>query len=83
MQSFTFNHNGKIEHALVEPFKEGEYHRFLIIQADLRLVIAPAGIRDSAGRIIWVQTVKPREFVQPHDFIQAIGVGLEQGGFHA
>ena len=83
MQSFTFNHNGKTENALVEPFKEGEYHRFLIVQHDLRLVIAPAGIRDLAGRIIWVQTVKPMEFVQPHDFIQAIGVGLEQGGLHA
>jgi len=82
MKSFTFYHNGKTEHALVEPFKEGEYHRFLIVQPDLRLVIAPAGIRDFAGRIIWVQTVKPREFVQPHDFIQSIGLGLEQGGFH-
>ena len=82
MISFTYNHNGKTEKALVEPFKEGEYHRFLIVQPDLRLVIAPAGIRGIASRILWVQTVKPLEFVQPHDFIQAIGEGLERGEFY-
>ncbi len=83
MITFNYNHNGKTVNAQVEHYKEGEYSRFLITLPDLSLIVVPAGIRDSAGRLIWVQFVRQAEFVQPHDFIQAIGEGLEKGGFYS
>jgi hypothetical protein len=78
VKTFHFKYQGEIQNSSVEIFKEGEYNRYRILLKDLTLVIASAGFRDASGKIIWVQSVKPREFVQPHDFIQAIGEGLEQ-----
>jgi hypothetical protein len=83
MNPFTFYHNGKTENAFVEHFYEEGYNRFRIALPDLFLVIAPAGIRGVADRILWVQCVSKDELVQPHDFIQTIGEGLEQGGFYS
>ena len=82
MNTFTFYHNGKTGNAFVEHFYEEGYNRYRIIQPDLTVVIAPAGVRGVAGKILWVQSVKKGEFVQPHDFIQAMGEGLEKSGFY-
>jgi hypothetical protein len=83
MDTFTFYYNGKTENAFMEHFYEEGYNRFRIIQPDLTVVIAPAGVRTAAGKIVWVQTVKPLEFVQPHDYMQAMGEGLERHGFYS
>ena len=62
-------------------FDYDHYNRFRIsLQNGDVVIIAPSGIRDAMNNIIWVQSVTSGEFNQPHEFIQALGKGLEDSG---
>ena len=62
-------------------FDYDHYNRFRIsLQNGDVVMIAPSGIRDAMNNIIWVQSVTSGEFNQPHEFIQALGKGLEDSG---
>ena len=81
MTPFTFFYENKSRSSAYEHFTEEGYNRFrILLQNGEVVIIAPSGIRDAMNNIVWVQSVTSGEFNQPHEFIQALGKGLENSG---
>ena len=81
MTPFAFFYENKSRTSAYEHFTEDGYHRFrILLQNGDVVIIAPSGIPDAMNNIVWVQSVTSGEFNQPHEFIQALGKGLENSG---
>ena len=81
MIPFSFSYQNSFRTAAFEHFTEDGYHRFrILLQNGDVVIIAPSGIPDAMNNIVWVQSVTSGEFNQPHEFIQALGKGLENSG---
>jgi len=81
MTPFAFFYENNSRTSAYEHFTEEGYHRFrILLQNGEVVIIAPSGIRDAMNNIVWVQPVTSGEFNQPHEFIQALGKGLENSG---
>jgi hypothetical protein len=81
MTPFVFSYENNPRTSTYEHFREEGYHRFrILLENGDSVIIAPSGIRDTMNNIIWVQSIKPGESNQTHEFIQALGKGLENSG---
>jgi hypothetical protein len=78
MHSFTYKHKGILHEAIAEHYLDGGYNRYRVSLPDgLVFVVAPMGMKSLNGKIIWQQSNKSGEVIQPHDLVQAMGEGLE------
>ena len=79
MNRFRYKYKGVLYDSTVETYLQDGNHQYRVSLPDgLQYVIAPMGIRSPNGKIIWLQSNKEGEIVQPHDLNQAIGEGLEE-----
>jgi hypothetical protein len=79
MHSFTYKHKGILYESTAAHYLDGCYDRYRVSLYDgLEFVIAPMGIGGPNGKIIWLQSNKEGEVIQPHNLVQAIGEGLNQ-----
>jgi len=82
MTPFAFFYENNSRTSAYEHFTEEGYNRFrILLQNGEVVIIAPSGIPDAMNNIVWVQSITSGEFNQPHEFIQALGKGLEHSGF--
>ena len=78
MYRFVYIYQGITYESSAEYFKDGSHKRYKVMAPDgLAFIIGRFGIPGVNGKIIWVQSNKPGEVMQPHDLVQAIGEGLE------
>lgn len=82
MAAFTFTYQGRFLNAVADHYTEDGYNRYRITLIDVTFVIAPSGFTGKDGKTIWVQPIKPGEFGQPHDLVQALGEGIEAAGIY-
>ena len=80
MESFTFQYNGQAFEAASSYRLKHRSHHYTIIISSEKVEICPMSIRSTAGTLLWVQVVREGEYVQPHEYVQSIGVGLEHAG---
>jgi hypothetical protein len=79
MHSFTYQYEGESFYSTVTLYYEDGYPRCKVFLPDgLPITIAPSGIPGLNRKIIWVQSNKPGETIQPHGLVQAIGEEIEK-----
>ncbi len=77
MQPFYYHYRGEIKDSSAVLYSDNGHLRYLVSLGELWVTIAPSGFTDTYGKIIWVQSNKPGEIVQPHELVQAMGEGIE------
>ena len=78
MRSFNYQYKGEtVESLWAASVENGDLCYKVKLGTDLWLTIVPTFISSSGDKIIWLQSVKEHEIVQPHDLVQAMGEGIE------
>lgn len=57
--------------------ENGDLRYKVKLGTDLWFTIVPTFVESTANKIIWLQSNKEHEIVQPHDLVQAMGEGIE------
>ena len=57
--------------------EKGDLRYKVKLGTDLWITIVPTFISGTSEKIIWLQSNKEYEIVQPHDLVQAMGEGVE------
>ena len=57
--------------------EKGDLRYKVKLGTDLWITIVPTFISGTSEKIIWLQSNKEYEIVQPHDLVQAMGEGIE------
>ena len=79
MHSFTYQYKGESFYSTVILYYEDGNPRYQVSLPDgFPLVIVPSGIPGLNRKIIWVQSNKPGQIIQPHGLVQAIGEEIEK-----
>ena len=78
MRSFTYQYKGEtVESLWAVSVENGDLRYRVKLGTDLWLTIVPTFVTSTAEKIIWLQSNKEHEVVQPHDLVQAMGEGIE------
>lgn len=78
MRSFTYQYKGEtVESIWAVSVENGDLRYRVKLGTDLWLTIVPTFVTSTAEKIIWLQSNKEHEVVQPHDLVQAMGEGIE------
>jgi hypothetical protein len=78
MAPFTYQHKGESYTSRAVLIVDGKCILYHVSSGyGLEFNIEPSEIPTPNGKIIWVQSNKPFEEIQPHDLVQLIGEGLE------
>jgi hypothetical protein len=78
MEPFTYQYKGESYNSRAVFIVDGRCKLYHVTSGHgLDFNIEPSEIPAPNGKIIWVQSNKPFEKIQPHDLVQAIGEGLE------
>ena len=78
MRSFTYQYKGEtVESLWAVSVEKGDLRYRVKLGTDLWLTIVPTFVTSPSDKIIWLQSNKEHEFVQPHDLVQAMGEGIE------
>lgn len=79
MHRFKYKYKNVVYESTMEYYMQDFQHRYRVaLPNGLRFVIAKFGMSPPNTRIIWLQSNKDGEIVQPHDLVRAIGEGLEE-----
>jgi len=82
MIPFTYQYKGEtIESLFAISVDKGDVRIKVKLTTDLWFTIAPFGFTAPGEKIIWIQSNKEGEIVQPHELVQAIGEGIEATGW--
>ncbi len=78
MRSFTYQYKGEtVESLWAASVENGDLRYRVKLGTDLWFTIVPTFVASTADKIVWLQSVKEHEIVQPHDLVQAMGEGIE------
>ena len=78
MRSFTYQYKGEtVESLWAASVENGDLRYRVKLGIELWLTIIPTFVAGTDKKIIWLQSVKEHEIVQPHDLVQAMGEGIE------
>ena len=78
MRPFTYQYKGEtVESLWAVSIEKGELRYKVKLGTDLWFTIVPIFANSPADKIIWLQSNKEHEIVQPHDLVQAMGEGIE------
>ncbi|MDP9040532.1 MAG: hypothetical protein M3N30_01045 [Bacteroidota bacterium] len=78
MQSFTYEYKGEtVESLWGVSTEKGELRYKVKLGTDLWFTIVPTGFKGPADKVIWLQSNKEGEIIQPHDLVQAMGEAIE------
>jgi hypothetical protein len=78
MRPFTYQYKGEtVESLWAVSVEKGDLRYRVKIGTDLWLTIVPTFVTSPSDKIIWLQSNKEHEIVQPHDLVQAMGEGIE------
>jgi hypothetical protein len=78
MRSFTYQYKGEtVESLWAVSVEKGDLRYKVKLGTDQWLTIVPTFVTSPSDKIIWLQSNKEHEFVQPHDLVQAMGEGIE------
>jgi len=78
MRSFTYQYKGEtVESLWAVSVEKGNLRYKVKLDGDRWLTIIPTFVASPTDKIIWLQSNKEFETVQPHDLVQAMGEGIE------
>jgi hypothetical protein len=78
MRPFTYQYKGEtVESFWAVSVEKGDLRYKVKLGADLWFTIVPTFISSPADKIIWLQSNKEGEIVQPHDLVQVMGEAIE------
>jgi hypothetical protein len=78
MYKISYQYKGESHIANVLPDKSNSSLKYKVILPDgVEFIIVAEGTRNAEGNIIWSQSHKSGEIIQPPDFLQAVGGGVE------
>ena len=80
-QSFMYRYKNKIRESYTVLYLDGDHLRYRVaLGNDVWIVIMPSAFPGSGSSIVWTQSARPDELVQPSELIQALGEGIEAMG---
>ena len=78
MRPFTYQYKGEtVESLWAFSVENGSLRYKVKLGIDLWFTIAPLQFPGPDNKIIWHQSNKEHEIIQPHDLVQAMGEGIE------
>jgi hypothetical protein len=79
MEPFTYQYKGESYNSHAAYIVDGSCKLYHVTSGNgLEFNIEPSEIPAPNGKIIWVQSNKTFEKIQPHELVQAVGEGLER-----
>jgi hypothetical protein len=80
-QPFAYRYKNKIRESYAVLYLDGDQLRYRVnLGTDHWIIIRPSSFPGSCNSILWTQTTRPGELIQPRELIQALGEGIEALG---
>ena len=79
MVTFTYEYQGNPYESTLEYYSQDGGHRYRVVSPEaVQYFITVLGIARLNGKLIWLQSNKKGEIIQPHELNQAIGEAVEK-----